>query len=85
MKKHLATITIFSADRHNNAVKLQKILTASGNLIMARLGVNPSRMCSSKCPGLIVLVVEGTAKEIKDLTKRIDKLYAIKAKSAVIA
>ena len=84
MKKHLATITIFSTDRHNNAVELQKILTAGGNLIMARLGVNPARMCSAKCPGIIVLIVEGTEAEIKALTKKLDALKAIKAKSLII-
>ncbi|HTW96458.1 MAG TPA: hypothetical protein VMD74_02230 [Candidatus Methylomirabilis sp.] len=85
MKKHLASITIFSDDRHNNAVKLQKILTDNGNLIMARLGVNPARMCSVKCPGIIVLIVEGTSQEISGLTRKIDKIYAMRAKSLIIA
>jgi metal-responsive CopG/Arc/MetJ family transcriptional regulator len=85
MTKHLAAITIFSDDRHNNALKLQKILTDNGSLIMARLGVNPARMCSVKCPGIIVLVVEGTTKEITELTRKIDKISAIRAKNTIIA
>jgi metal-responsive CopG/Arc/MetJ family transcriptional regulator len=84
MKKHIGTITILSNDRHNNAVKLQELLTASSNLIRSRFGINLAPLCSEKCPGIIVLVVEGSTAQINALAKKIDKLYAIKAKSVVI-
>ncbi len=83
-KKHIGTITIFSNDRHNNAVKLQELLTQSGNIIRSRFGINLAPLCSEKCPGVIVLVAEGTIAQINSLTKKIDGLYAIKAKSVVI-
>jgi metal-responsive CopG/Arc/MetJ family transcriptional regulator len=84
MKKHIGTITIFSDDRHNNAAKLQEVLTKNGNLIRSRLGVNLSPLCSSACPGVIVLIVEGTKAQINSLTKKIDAIYAVKAKNVVI-
>ncbi len=84
MKKHLATITIITKDRHMNVGEMQKVLTANGNLIMARLGVNPQRSCVKGCRGLVVIAVEGTIKEINDLTKKLDKLYGIVAKNIII-
>ncbi|MFA5248668.1 MAG: hypothetical protein WC415_05690 [Patescibacteria group bacterium] len=84
MKKHLATITIMSDDRHNNSTAMQKIMTDSSNLIRTRLGVNLAPMCSAKCPGLIVLVAEGVEADIKALTAKFNKIKFVKAKSVVI-
>ena len=84
MKKHLATITILSDDRHNNAINIQKILTDNSRIVRARLGINLAPMCSALCPGLIVLAIEGTEAEVKALTKKLDGLKAVKAKSVVI-
>ena len=83
-KKHLGTITILLEDRHNHAQDVQEILTDNSRIIMARLGVNPSRSCIKNCTGLITLTIEGTAKEISDLTKKLNKLYGIVAKSITI-
>jgi len=84
VKKHLGTISILMKDRHSYAVEVQEILTAHGHLIMARLGVNPARTCVKNCTGIMSIVVEGTAKEINDLTKKLDKLYGVVAKSVII-
>jgi metal-responsive CopG/Arc/MetJ family transcriptional regulator len=84
MKKHLATITILVEDRQTHAQDLQNILTENGHLIMARLGVNPQRQCIEHCTGFMVVAVEGTAKEISRLTKKLDSLYGIVAKSCVM-
>lgn len=84
MKKHLATITILTKDRHMNAVEVQKVLTAHGHLVLARLGVNPQRSCVKGCQGLITITAEGTVKEINDLTRKLDKLYGIVAKNIII-
>lgn len=84
MKKHLATITILSDDRHSNAAKMQEVLTNNSRVIRARLGINLAPMCSALCPGMIVLVAEGTEAEIKALTKKLNGLKAIKAKSLII-
>ena len=83
-KKHLASITILVKDRHMHAKDVQNILTENGNLIMARLGVNPARQCIEHCTGFIVVAVEGTAKEISDLEKKLDSLYGIVAKACVV-
>jgi hypothetical protein len=84
MIKHLATITILSDDRHSNSMAMQKVMTEESRLIRARLGINLSPMCSSQCPGLITLIVEGTLAEIKMLTAKFNKLKSVKAKSIVI-
>jgi len=83
-KKHLATITILVKDRQMNAKEVQQILTDNGHMIMARLGVNPQRACIKNCTGLITIVVDGTAKQINDLTKKLNNLYGIVAKSCVV-
>ncbi len=84
MKEHLATITVLTKDRHANAQEIQKILTESGHLIMARLGVNPSRACVKGCAGLMTLAVTGTAGEINSLTKKLDKIYGVVARNIII-
>jgi metal-responsive CopG/Arc/MetJ family transcriptional regulator len=84
MKKHLATITILVKDRQMHAGEVQKTLTENGHLILARLGVNVQRACIEHCTGFITVAVEGTAKEIRDLTKKLDELYGIVAKSCVV-
>ena len=83
-KKHLATITILIKDRQNNSENINKMLTENGHLVMSRLGVNVQRSCVENCTGLIAVAVEGTAKEINDLTKKLDRLYGIVAKNNII-
>jgi len=82
--KHLGTISILMKDRHGYALEVQEILTEYGNLIMARMGVNPARTCVKNCTGIITIIVEGTTKEINDLTKQLDKLYGVVAKNVII-
>jgi metal-responsive CopG/Arc/MetJ family transcriptional regulator len=84
VKKHLGTITILMKDRHSYALEVQEILTTNGHLIMARMGINPARTCVKNCTGVITLMVEGTAKEINDLTKKLDKVYGAVAKKIII-
>lgn len=83
-EKYLATITILTNDRQANAAAVQKVLTANSHLIMARLGVNLQRSCVSNCTGLIVVVVEGTKKEINDLTRGLDKLPGVAARNIIM-
>ena len=83
-KKHLGTITILVKDRQMHAKDVNQMLTEHGHNIMARLGVNVQRSCVENCTGLIVIAVEGTAKEINDLTKEIDELYGIVAKASIV-
>lgn len=83
-KKHLGTITILMKDRHNYAVAVQEILTEHGNLIMSRMGINPSRTCVKNCTGIITVIVEGTAVELNALTKKLDKIYGVVAKKVIV-
>jgi metal-responsive CopG/Arc/MetJ family transcriptional regulator len=84
LKKHLATITILIKDRQTHAKDVQEILTENGHFIMARLGVNVQRSCITNCTGLISVAVEGTAKQINDLAKKLDSLYGIVAKACIV-
>ena len=79
-KKHLATITVLVKDRQMHAQDVNKLLTENGHLIMARLGVNVQRSCVANCTGMVTVAVEGTAKQINSLTRKLDKLYGIVAK-----
>ncbi|MCK4891715.1 MAG: hypothetical protein KAS78_03545 [Candidatus Pacebacteria bacterium] len=83
-KKHLATITILVKDRQTNSENVNKMLTENSHLIMSRMGVNVQRSCIENCTGMIAVAVEGTAKEINDLTKKLDGLYGIVAKASVM-
>lgn len=83
-KKHLGTITILVKDRQVHAKDMNQMLTEHGHLIIARLGVNAQKSCVEHCTGMITIAVEGTAKEIKDLTKDLDGLYGIVAKSRIM-
>ena len=84
IKKHLGTITILVKDRKTHSGDVQKILTENGNIIMSRLGVNVQRSCVENCTGMIAVAVEGTAKQINDLTKKIDSLYGVVAKNNIM-
>ena len=83
-KKHLATITILVKDRQTNSENVNKMLTENSYLIMARLGVNVQRSCVENCTGMITAAVEGTTKEINDLTEKLDGLYGIVAKANIM-
>lgn len=84
IKKQLATITILVKDRQSHSKDVQQILSDYGHIIIARLGVNIQRACVDNCTGLIVVAVEATKKEINDLTKKLNKLYGIAAKSNIM-
>ncbi len=83
-KKHLGTITILVKDRHASSPDVNKVLSEQGNLVMARLGVNVQPLCVNNCHGLITVAVQGTAKEINGLAKKLDSLYGIVAKSLIL-
>ncbi len=83
-KKHLATISILVKDRHAQAPDVNKILTDRGNLVMSRLGINVQQHCIENCTAIIVVVVEGSTKEIDLLVKDLDGIYGIIAKKNVL-
>lgn len=84
-KNQLGTITIAIGDRKAHAQEVNKTLAEAGHLVIARLGVNVERTHVTHCSALITVVVEGSTKEINDLTKKLDKLYGIVAKSSIVA
>lgn len=83
-KLHVATITILVKDREKNSPEVNRVLTENGHLIMARLGVNLQRHCIEHCTAMITVSVEATAKDISRVTKKLNKLYGIVAKSCVV-
>lgn len=83
-KKHLGTITILIKDRQSHAKDVNELLSKNGHLIIARLGVNVQKSCVEHCTGLISIAVEASASEINQLTKEIDDLYGIVAKSSIV-
>jgi hypothetical protein len=83
-KLHLATITILVKDRQMHAPEVNQILTENGHLILARLGVNVQRHCIEHCTAMITVALEASAKDINRITKELDQLYGITAKSLVL-
>ena len=83
-KKQLGSITLLVEDRQTHAKDMNQILSEAGHIIMARLGVNIQPLCLEHCTGLVVVVVTGTTKEINDLTKKLNELYGIVAKSSIV-
>jgi metal-responsive CopG/Arc/MetJ family transcriptional regulator len=84
IKNQLGTITIMLGDRNAHAQDVNRLLSEAGDLIIARLGVNVERTHVDHCSALITVVVEGGKKEITDLTKKLDKLYGVVAKSSIV-
>jgi len=83
-KLHLATITILVKDREKNSTAVNQILTENGHLILARLGVNVQRHCIEHCTAIITIVVEASASDVAKITKKLDNLYGIVAKSCLV-
>ena len=84
MKKHLGTVTILIKDRHAQAPDVNQILTDHGHIILARLGVNVQPRCIEHCTAMITVAVEGSAKEIGELTKELDQIYGIVARENIM-
>jgi putative iron-only hydrogenase system regulator len=83
-KNQLGTVTIMIGDRTSHASDVNKALSEAGDLIIARMGINVERTHVDHCSALITVVVEGSKKEINDLTKTLDKLYGVVAKSSIV-
>lgn len=83
-KLHLATVTILIKDRQEQAPEVNRILTENGHLIMARLGVNVERRCVERCTAMIAVALEVTARDVSRITKELNGLYGIVAKSSVM-
>jgi hypothetical protein len=83
-KLHLATITILVKDRQMHSPEVNRVLTENGHLILARLGVNIQRQCIEHCTAMITVVLEASVKDISRITKDLDKLYGITAKSLTL-
>ena len=83
-KTHLGTITILVKDRYSQAPDVNQILTKHGSLILARLGVNLQPHCIEHCTAMITVAVSGTMSNIRSLTKELDEIYGIVAKTNIM-
>jgi putative iron-only hydrogenase system regulator len=83
-KTKLATISILTTDRKLYSKDVNDLLTDHGHLVMARLGVNVHKACIEGCTALISLAVEGSTKEITELTKKLNKIKGVIAKATVL-
>ena len=76
-------MTLLVNNRRKNAPKLQEVLTASGCIIKARLGLHEAvNTCSDE--GLIILQLVGSSEEIATLECELNSLDGVKAKNTVI-
>jgi metal-responsive CopG/Arc/MetJ family transcriptional regulator len=85
MPKILGTLTILTSDRQSSSRDLNQLLTDSGHLVMARLGVNVQKHCVEHCTGMIVLALEGDAAKIEKLSEDLHQIPGVKARLAVMA
>jgi len=79
-KLHLGTITILIKDRRSHAQDVQRILSESAHLILARMGVNVEKSDVQHASGMITVAVQGTAAEIHGLAEQFDDFYGVVAK-----
>ena len=70
-------------NRVKNAVKLQDVLTESGCIIRARIGLHEAgNACANE--GLIILQVAGTDAQVEELEKKLNSVDGVKAKNLQI-
>lgn len=71
-------------NRRENAIELQKVLTKSGCIIKARLGLHEAgEMCSDE--GLIILQLIGNSGEIIALENELNSLDGVIAKNVELS
>jgi hypothetical protein len=73
-------LLILVGKRKNDAIKVQKVLTAWGCLIKTRLGIHDGVLENCSDEGLLILELCGKKEQIKDLAKRVAKLKGINSK-----
>ncbi len=70
-------------NRVKNAVKLQDVLTESGCIIKARIGLHEAGdVCANE--GLIIMQVAGTDAEVGELENKLNAVDGVKAKNLQI-
>lgn len=73
-------MTMILNNRIKNAVKLQDVLTESGCMIRARIGLHEAGdACTNE--GLIILQLTGSNEEIKGLEEKLNSVEGVKAKN----
>jgi len=76
MEKRSGFVGIIIDDRKAHAAAVNDILTAHGNLISARMGVNATDNCAT-----IALIIEATSDELGILTGKLGNLPGVSVKS----
>jgi metal-responsive CopG/Arc/MetJ family transcriptional regulator len=86
MQKYLATISVSLKNKDITGPETQRIFTEYGHLILARTGINLNRTdLSLPDTGIIMLIVEGTDKEIIDMTVELDNLEGVISKNVILS
>jgi len=80
MSRILGTITILTEDRHKNSKIINEILYDCSSLLIARMGINLERKCIAGCMALIMGAVDGEAREIKKILKKLNSVKNVNAK-----
>jgi metal-responsive CopG/Arc/MetJ family transcriptional regulator len=76
-------MTLILNNRVKNAVKLQDVLTESGCIIKARIGLHEAGdACANE--GLIILQLTGSDAEVGELEKKLNSVDGVKAKNTQI-
>lgn len=76
-------MTLILNNRVKNAVKLQDVLTESGCIIRARIGLHEAGdACANE--GLIILQVTGSDAEVEELENKLNSVDGVKAKNVQI-
>ena len=83
-KINLATISILIKNREKNSDYVHEVLRDNSKLVLTRMGMNIQPKCISNCLGVVTVIVQGSAKEINDLTKKLNKKSGISAKLVIL-
>lgn len=67
------------SERHNNAEKVQKVLTKYGCIIKVRLGLHETEKVCSAC-GMVILQLADHPEEIKKLEAELSEIKGIETK-----
>ena len=75
MEEYVHVVSITVKQRNVNAPKVNKVLTACGKVVLARMGIH-----YEKCDvNIITLITVGNKKDIQTLVKKLTAIKGVKA------
>lgn len=81
----LATLSILIKGREKISSLVNEVLSSNSRLVLARMGMNVQPKCVSNCLGVITIIIQGSLKEISDLSKKLNKISGVTAKLVILA